>query len=546
MFLGFFSTLLGIEVLNSAIDKTCLPYYNEDMKNLPLGIQTFAKIRQGNYLYVDKTQDIYNLLADGGQYYFLSRPRRFGKSLLISTLKELFSCNKELFKDLWIYNKWSWQKYPVIHLDFLGLENNSKEALVDSLGYLIDRNASEHGVALTETGYNKRFKQLIAHLAKNERVVILVDEYDKPIIDNIADIPVASANRQILKTFYETVKESDRYIKFVFITGVSKFSRVSVFSGLNNLSDITISEKFSTITGYTQDEIKKYFLPSLSELSQKLTKSKTDLLDEIKTWYNGYSWDAVNFVYNPYSVLSLFKESRIDNYWFASGTPTFLLHLIKENKVDVTKLDGYRTGKAIFDSFDIENLNVYSLLFQTGYLTIKSIKGSGGKRDFYTLAYPNQEVKESFLEHLIGQVSNRFANEVSVIAYDLKTSLRIGDIDQFFKIISSIFAGISYNMFVGEREGYYQTIIYLLIKLIGIEIQTEVQTNEGRIDAVIETESTIYIMEFKLGLAEAAIKQIKEKKYYQKYFNAKKKVQIIGIGLDSQKRNISGYLMEKI
>lgn len=516
------------------------------MKNLPLGIQTFCDIIEENYLYVDKTKDIYNLLADGGKYYFLSRPRRFGKSLLISTLKELFAGNKKLFKGLWIYDKLTWETYPVVHLDFLGLENNSREALTDSLEYLVNRNADEHGVTLTETGYNKRFKELIAQLAKKDRVVVLVDEYDKPIIDNLDDIPVATANRKILKTFYETVKEADRYLKFVFITGVSKFSRVSVFSGLNNLTDITISEKFATIAGYTQDELDRYFTGRVEGLSKKLTKEKDVLLKDIKTWYNGYSWDGSNFVYNPYSILMLFKENRIDNYWFASGTPTFLLQLIKNQNADVTGLDEYRTGSAIFDSFDIENINVYSLLFQTGYLTIKAIRGSGGKRDLYTLSYPNIEVKESFLEHVLGQFSSRFANEVSVVVYDLKESLVNGDMEQFIKLLSSVFAGIAYNMFVGDREGYYQTVIYLLVKLIGIEIQTEIETNMGRLDAAIETETAIYVMEFKLGTAETAINQVKEKKYYEKYLNTGKQVYMVGVGFDPDKRNVSGYLMEAV
>jgi Predicted AAA-ATPase/PD-(D/E)XK nuclease superfamily len=516
------------------------------MKKLPLGIQTFAKLRGGDYLYVDKTETVYNLLVDGGQYYFLSRPRRFGKSLLISTLKELFTGNKELFKDLWIYNKITWEKYPVIHLDFLGLENNSQDALINSLEYMVNRNADEFGITLTESGYNQRFKELVAHLAKIDRVVILVDEYDKPIIDNLDNIPVATANRKILKTFYETIKESDRYVKFVFITGVSKFSRVSVFSGLNNLTDITISEKFSTIAGYTQDELNHYFDDRMEALSEKLKVEKDALQNDIKNWYNGYSWDGNHFVYNPYSILTLFNESRIDNFWFVSGTPTFLLQLIKNHKIDVTNLDGYRTGGAIFDSFDIENMNIYSLLFQTGYLTIKTIKGSGGKRDLYTLAYPNLEVKESFLEHLLAQFSSRFANEVSVIAYDLKESLKIGDIEESMKILSSLFAGISYNMFVGDKEGYYQTVIYLTLKLIGIDIQAEVETNIGRIDAVIETDTAIYVLEFKMGKAETAINQIKEKKYHQKYLNNGKPVQIIGIGFGPEEGNISGYLMETV
>ncbi len=512
------------------------------MKNLPLGIQTFAKLIEEDYLYVDKTQDIYNLISDGGQNYFLSRPRRFGKSLLVSTLKELFSGNKALFKDLWIHDKWKWENYPVIHLDFLGLKSGSENQLIASLEHLVDRNAEEHQVKLKEKDYGLRFKELIAHLSKINRVVILVDEYDKPIIDNLDDPALANANRKILKSFYETVKASDRYLKFVFITGVSKFSRVSVFSGLNNLTDITIHDDFSTIAGYTQAELEHHFSDRVTKLAGKFNKEETVLLQELKSWYNGYSWDGTNFVYNPHSILHFFQSRKIKNYWFTSGTPSFLLQMIKDQNIDVTGLDGYMTGDGIFESFNIDQMNVHALLFQTGYLTIKSIL----EDDIYLLSYPNREVKKSFMEHLLGVFSSRFSNEVQVMTHGLKKSLQNCDIEAFTKAASAIFSGISYNMFVKNKEAYYQTVVYLMVELAGINIETEVETNLGRIDAVIKTDRYIYVIEFKLGTAETALAQIKANKYYEKYLSDGRSVHIVGIGFDTEQRNISDHIMETV
>ncbi|MCP5052318.1 MAG: ATP-binding protein [bacterium] len=497
---------------------------------------------EGDYLYVDKTKDIYNLITDGGQYYFLSRPRRFGKSLLISTLKELFSGNESLFKGLWIHDKWTWEKYPVIHLDFLGLDSGSREELIDSLEFLVNRNADRYGIKLKEKNYNTRFKELVAQLAKTGPVVILIDEYDKPIINNLDDLEVAKGNRKILKTFYETVKESDPHLKFVFITGVSKFSRVSVFSGLNNLTDLTIDDHFSTITGYTQEELNHHFSDRITMLAKKFNKEEAVLLQEIKAWYNGYSWDGSNFVYNPYSILSFFRAQKLKNYWFVSGTPSFLVQMIKSYSIDVRELDGYRAGEGIFESFDLERMDVYALLFQTGYLTIKSIP----EDEIYLLSYPNREVKKSFMEHLLAEFSGRFAREISVLTHDLRNSLQKGEMEKFITTASVIFSGISYDMFVKDKEGYYQTVVSLMVKLVGIDIETEVETNQGRIDAVIKTDNIIYVIEFKLGTAETALAQIKAKKYYEKYLSDGKTVHIIGIGFDPEERNISGYLMETV
>ncbi|HLP45623.1 MAG TPA: AAA family ATPase, partial [Candidatus Kapabacteria bacterium] len=343
------------------------------MKNLPSGIYTFSKLIERNHLYVDKTKDIYNLISSGGGYYFLSRPRRFGKSLLISTLKEIFSGNKELFKGLWIYDKIQWQSFPVIHIDFLGLKYESQNELTDTLEYLIGQNAAIHGVELKEKGYDKRFKELIIEISKKNKAVILVDEYDKPIIDFIetGQKKIALANQKILKKFYSVLKSADQYTRFVFITGVSKFSRMSIFSDLNNLNDITIDDSFSTLLGITRDELLTYFSDRIERLRETMGMSEKDFLDHVKHWYNGYSWDGSHFLYNPYSIINFFSKNRFGNYWFATGTPTFLIDHIKNWKQDITVLERHEVDEFFFESYEIENLEVAAMLFQTGYLTIK-------------------------------------------------------------------------------------------------------------------------------------------------------------------------------
>lgn len=516
------------------------------MKNLPIGIQTLADIIKGNHVYVDKTEYIYKMIQSGVKHYFLSRPRRFGKSLLISTIKEIFSGNKDLFDGLFIYDKIDWNPHPVIHIDFLGLKYRDEEELTNTLNYLIDQNAIAHGLTLEEQGYDKRFRELIKRLGAKGKVVVLVDEYDKPIIDFVDKEEVAISNREILKTFYSNLKGLDEYIGFVFITGVSKFSKVSVFSELNNLVDITTDENYAAMCGYTHEELVKYFNDRLELLTGEKGGPRKKWLEGIQRWYNGYSWDGKQFVYNPHSVLNFFRSNKFANYWFESGTPTMLVKLIKKHEIDIERLDRYRAGEAIFSSFEIDRIHVVSLLYQTGYLTVKEVEPAGEDRRFYILSYPNLEVKVAFMEYLLGDFASSFSEEISVKIHELKTSLHEGELERFFEIIRSLYAGIPYNMFVTDREGYYHTIVYLILKLLGVSIHTEVETNKGRIDAVIETEKYIYIMEFKLDTSQKALNQIKEKKYYETYLSSGKSIKLIGIGIDPKQRNITDYKVERI
>ncbi len=518
------------------------------MKNLPLSIQTFSDLIDQDYLYVDKTKEIYSLFARGGKYYFLSRPRRFGKSLLISTLKEIFSGNKKLFKSLWIYDKIQWKSYPVIHIDFTHLSFQTPENLEKELSIKLNKIGKNYHIKLDQQrDYKGKFADLIEKLSSKERVVILIDEYDKPIIDFIETekIDTALANQKVLKNFYAVLKGTGEYTRFVFITGVTKFSRMSIFSDLNNLTDITIDDNFSTLLGLTQEELLTYFADRIEYLSKKLGMPEDVFLGHVKQWYNGYSWDGCHFLYNPFSIINFFSKNRFGNYWFATGTPTFLINHIKKREKDIISLEKEEVDESIFESYDIENLEVVSMLFQTGYLTIKEIKLVGLKSQ-YVLSYPNQEVKESFLKHFLADYTTEEAGIVGSRILNLVNTIKADDLENFFDILKSIFASIPSPIFIRDREAYYHTIIYLVLELLGANIQVEVHTNKGRSDAVIETANHIYIMEFKMGNPASALSQIETRKYHEKYLSAGKSIQLIGVSFDEKERNISSYLKKTL
>ncbi len=518
------------------------------MKNLPIGVQTFSKLINGDYLYIDKTRDIYNLFAEGGQYYFLSRPRRFGKSLLITTLAEIFSGNKELFKGLWIYDKIEWTQYPVIHLDLSKISFKTPEVLEKALETRIEKIAADFNIRLDhDLFFKEKFGQLLEKMSQKQKVVILIDEYDKPMIEYIEAEEIEKANqiRKVLKNFYGVIKASDASLRFVFITGVSKFSKVSVFSDLNNLRDITLSEQFAALLGYTEMELQHYFEPYLKEMIAETGNSRSQLLEKIRKWYNGYSWDGRNFVYNPFSILNLFTEKTFGNFWFSTGTPTFLIQLIKNQQADIMEFENLPVNSFTFDSYDIENMEIAALLFQTGYLTVKEIAIENEEKT-YELSYPNHEVRNSFLTHLLGMYTQKKIGSHIRLVKDMGKAVEAGDLDRFIQKIKSLFASIPYHIFIGEREAYYHSIIYLVLSLSGVTVRPEEPTNIGRIDAVMETGNKIYIMEFKMGSELEALAQIKEMKYYEKYLNSGKQIVLMGIGFDAEKRNIGNYKLENL
>ena len=514
------------------------------MKKLPIGVQSFAKLIQEGYLYVDKTRWIYELLQEGGQYFFLSRPRRFGKSLLLSTLAELFRGNKDLFEGLWIYDRIDWHPYPVIHIDASVLNYKTPERLEETLERLMDEIAATHGLSLSPARYyNEKFKKLIYLLAqKKGDVVILIDEYDKPIIDKIENPELAAENRDILREFYSIIKTADQYVKFAFITGVSKFSRVSVFSGLNNLYDLTTDSKYSTLLGYTQEELEHYFGAMMNRLEDG--GNREELLEKTKTWYNGYSWNGLDFVYNPYSILNLFRKRQFENYWFSTGTPTFLIKLLKSRQRDIGNYEHMRVGGYAIDSFDIDHQETTSLLFQTGYLTIKKREIQEDGEIEYILSYPNREVHDSFIIHLFRSYTEKEIDESGSIIRKLTKQLHSGNYDAFFESLRSLFASIPYNIVIKNREAYFHSIIYMVLKLIGINIEAEIQTNQGRIDAIIKTGKTVVIMEFKMGTADEALSQIRQKKYFEPYVDLGQPVHLIGVGFDKEEGNLRDHKLE--
>jgi hypothetical protein len=507
------------------------------MKKLPIGIQTFFEIIKEDYLYVDKTRHIVDLIQ-GGKYLFLSRPRRFGKSLLISTLYEIFSGNKELFYGLDIYDKIQWQSHPVIVIDFSAISCGNDEIFKTSLLSFLDDMAAFYEVVLSKIFVKEKFAELIRkiHDKTGQKVVILVDEYDKPIVNSIDDIDKATKNREILRDFFGVLKSLDAFLHFVFLTGVSKFARVSIFSDLNNLRDITFSPQFATLLGYTQQELESHFAKEIENLSVELGIEKAQLLAKIKIWYNGYSWNAKDRMYNPYSILNLFTEQQFDNYWFASGTPTFLIQLIKKNAYEATIFENKKVSKLAFDSYDFDNLNLFALLFQTGYLTITHIDKKGITPQ-YLLNYPNLEVKEAFITHLFANFTQNGLEAIQPAAEDLRTFLQNDDLDGFMNLIKALLAKIPYPLHI-EQEAYYHSLFYMIAVLMGVEIDLEVLTDKGRIDGVLMLEDKIYLMEFKYGkagtqmdtLTTKAIKQIEDKNYGERFLNDSRPLFKLGIG----------------
>ena len=501
------------------------------MQNLPIGLQSFKEIRKNNYLYVDKTEQIYPLLS--GKYYFLSRPRRFGKSLLLSTLKELFLGSQDLFKGLWIEDKWDWsQTHPVIHLKISSIDYQ-RLGLYEALSKEISAIALELGVILTETALKGKFRELITKASEKEKVVILIDEYDKPIIDYLDDSAKTKENKDILKEFYSIIKDADPYIRFLLITGVSKFTKVSIFSDLNNLDDLTLHPKYTNLCGITQVELEQYFAEPISELSA----SNPHIKEDIKTWYNGYSWDGVNRVYNPFSILRFMSTQSFHNFWFETGTPTFLIEVVtKRRQFNFSEV---QTGLSGLSDFNTDNINPTTLLFQTGYLTIKEYNP---KFQLYTLGYPNEEVRSSLLQYLIGAYRFENASESTPLVVQLYNALHEKNIEEVIAIINTAFATIPYDLWRGASELHYHALVHLTFSLLGTYMQSEVHSAKGRCDALVQTPQYIYAFEFKLDeSAEIALQQIEEKGYLTPYLQHSQQKIAIGINFSSEKKCVEAY-----
>jgi hypothetical protein len=510
------------------------------MKHLPIGIQDFTELRQENYLYVDKTPIVYQLVEEG-KYYFLSRPRRFGKSILMSTLRELFKGSKELFEGLWIADHWNWEeKHPVIHLAYN--EIGYKElGLREALNKEINIQAHTHGLTLKEKGLARRFKELIQGLSKKKQVVLLIDEYDKPLIDYIGAPEQLEENRNILREFYSIIKSADPYLRFVMLTGVSRFSRISIFSDLNNLRDITINRQFNAIGGYTQEELERYFADRIARLARQMEISEEELTGEIKKWYNGYSWTGPERVYNPFSVLNFMADGTFANYWFSTGTPNFLMEVLREGYH--FQLDEVPTGSTSLDSLDLIRPDYRSLLFQTGYLTIKDQPYF----NIYTLGYPNKEVEDSMLQHMLGAFSHRSQGDVAPLALKLQQALRQRDVEGFISVLNTLFASIPEKIFRQSNEAAYHAVVYTALKLMGFYIESEVAAGEGYVDAVVKTPEQIYVIEFKYDKPPAeAIAQIRTKAYAEPYRHDGREVVLLGVAFGKEVKGVTGWEQEPL
>jgi hypothetical protein len=510
-------------------------------KFLPISIQDFRSMRTGNFVYVDKTKHLYPIAEKQGAY-FLSRPRRFGKSLLVSTLKELFSGQRDLFEGLWIHNNWNWQQtYPVLHISFTAI-NYQAHGLADGLSlYLLDL-AKQYDIALTTKHFKDQFKELLYQLHTHQgQVVILIDEYDKPIIDYLeyGNLDTATTHRNTLKTFYSVLKDASPIIRFLFITGVSKFSKVSIFSDLNHLDDLTLHPDFSTLTGYTQPELELYFDDYIQAAQKKLKISRETLLDMMRLWYNGFSWDGDNKVYNPFGTLNFLNQKRFHNFWFSTGTPTFLLEQMK--KSNRFAVENTTVTSDTLDKFDVDTVGIIALLFQTGYLTVKHIDPLS---DEITLDYPNKEVRESIYRFMMSElVSHPQRFDMGTAIKDLVTSLNTGNLSDTKAIINTLLADLPYETYTHQSEGLYQGLLHFMFQLVGISLQSEVHMSRGRADTVVQTASHVYIFEFKFNkTAQQALDQIEQKSYAAKYKLSKKNIIGIGINFDEKTRQIDGWL----
>ena len=521
-------------------------------KFLPVGISEFEKFTKGNFIYVDKTQYIYEMVKIPQAFYFLSRPRRFGKTLLVSTLQMLFEGKKDLFDGLWIEKSdWKWEYHPVMIIDFSQISLDTPENLKLGINNMLDKIAKNFSLPLEQQLLKEKFVELITNLGKkfDNNVVILVDEYDKPIIEHLGKgddhLEIAKANRDILKQFFGVLKGIDvsAALRMVFITGISKFSRVSIFSDLNNLNDLTMQDSYSALLGYTDEELHQYFGGFVKSVADTIGVDKSEIYEKIHKWYHGYRFSDIDIrVYNPFSVLNLLVNKKFKNYWFETATPSFLVNLIKEKKYPIPDMEKLELSELRFSSYDLDRLSLEPLLLQTGYLTIQD-----ARENIYTLNYPNQEVKVSFLSYLYDQIVETPSTAIKEQFTRLHEYLNQNEMNRFIDTVNNILSSIPYQHIYDQDEHYYHTVFYLMLSASGAQVHTEVLTSLGRIDLEVYFENKIYIIELKCNQpADKAIEQIKQKKYFEKHTSSGKKILLMGINFDTEQRRIVDRKSESI
>ena len=512
-------------------------------KIYPIGIQNFEKIRNDGYLYIDKTALMYQMVKTGS-YYFLSRPRRFGKSLLISTLEAYFQGKKELFTGLAVERlEKDWIKYPILHLDL----NIEKYDTPESLDNILEKSLTAweklYGAEPSERSFSLRFAGIIERACKQagQRVVILVDEYDKPMLQAIGNEKLQKQFRDTLKPFYGALKTMDGYIKFAFLTGVTKFGKVSVFSDLNNLDDISMRKDYIEICGVSDQELHENLDIELHEFAETQSLSYDKLCTKLKEYYDGYHFTHNSIgIYNPFSLLNAFKYKEFGSYWFETGTPTYLVKLLKKHHYDLERMAHEETDAQVLNSIDSESTNPIPVIYQSGYLTIK---GYDERFGIYRLGFPNREVEEGFIRFLLPFYANVNKVESPFEVQKFVREVETGDYDSFFHRLQSFFADTTYEV-IREQELHYENVLFIVFKLVGFYTKVEYHTNNGRVDLILQTDKFIYIMEFKLnGTAEEALQQINNKRYALPFEADGRKLFKIGINFSEKTRNIEKWVV---
>ena len=517
-----------------------------NLQNLPIGIQDFEKIRKGDYLYVDKTASVYQLVSTGC-YYFLSRPRRFGKSLLLSTLHAYFDGKKELFDGLEISKYESeWEQYPILHLD-LNAEKYETESSLDAvLGNALLLWEKLYDSSPSEVTLSLRFQGIIrrAYEHTGKQVVILVDEYDKPMLQAIGDEKLQDDYRNTLKAFYGALKSMDRYIKFAFLTGVTKFGKVSVFSDLNHLNDISMDESYHDICGINEKELTQYFSTHISHLAEKQSMTVEETQISLRQLYDGYHFceNIIEGIYNPFSLLNTFQKNKFGSYWFETGTPTYLVELLKQHNSNLAYVAQVQTSEAVLNSIDIMSTDPVPVIFQSGYLTIK---GYDSRFKMYQLGFPNKEVEEGFLNFLLPYYTKYSKIESPFQIQQFVKDVETGDTESFLKRLQSFFADTPYEL-VKDLENHYQNVLFIISKLAGFYVKAEYHTSDGRIDMLLQTPDYTYVMEFKLnGTAKEALEQINAKQYALPFTADTRKLIKIGLNFSNEIRNIERWVIEE-
>ena len=513
-------------------------------RRLPIGIQTFRTLRERDCYYVDKTAYVERLL-DEGTHYFLSRPRRFGKSLFLDTLKELFQGSEELFEGLHIHAGHDWsERHPVVRLSFGGSSFTEPAHLHANVLAQLEGVAEQQGVSVRYATGPERFAHLLRtlHARAGQRVAVLVDEYDKPILDALETPEVARANRDYLRGLYGVIKDSDAHVRFTFLTGISKFSKVNLFSQLNNLTDLTLDPVFSSICGYTEDDLDAVFAPELDGLDRA----------QVREWYNGYSWLGAEKVYNPFDVLLLLRRREFEAHWFETGTPAFLVDTLFQRRVSSVSLGDMVSTGELLSVFDVggrsaaEHIGTEALLFQTGYLTIASEERLGGKA-LYRLDYPNREVRQSLneylLRHLVQDVGKQTANSIR-----LQRLLAVHDCAGLKELFHAFFASIPYHWYtnndIARYEGFYASVVYSYFAALGYEVTVEESSSHGRLDMAVRTGGHMYLFEFKvveMASPGSALAQLRERDYAAKYRGRREPIHLIGVEFSRETRNVTAF-----